>query len=105
MINRNLIIILLVSLITSRTDGTPSYTDSLRVLYKSAPDNSLERLQAATQLAEHLLNTDPDSAAYYAGIGIELSGSTGYLPGLFDNSCILGKRELKRNGKTSRYRL
>jgi tetratricopeptide (TPR) repeat protein len=97
MINRNLIIILLVSLITSRADGTQSSPDSLRVLYKSAPVNSLERLQAATQLAEYWLNTDADSAARYARIGIDLALKTGYYPGIFENSCTLGKIMMRRD--------
>jgi len=97
MTSRQLIIIFILFFLSSLTTDGQHYPDSLRALLIPGPRKEQAKAIAATAMADYFMNTHPDSAEYYASLGLDLSQRSGYLPGLFDNSCMLGKLMLHQD--------
>jgi len=78
-----------------------SSPDSLKAMIN--PDNKLadeNKAEALSGLGKYYLQINPDSAAFFASSGLKLSMNIGYIPGVFSNSCILGKVRLRHDSIT-----
>ncbi len=69
-------------------------TDSLKNRYYSGSVSDSEKAEIATQIANELVFTQPDSARFYAREGLKISKKLKYYDAIFNNCYQLGRIEL-----------
>jgi tetratricopeptide (TPR) repeat protein len=94
---RNIVILLLFFCFPGiNLSGQPEQ-DSLRRIVFSDGEGPERRADAASDLGNLYLLKDLDTAAYYSSLGLEISIQNTYYPGVFKNSCVLGKVALRKD--------
>jgi tetratricopeptide (TPR) repeat protein len=97
MFSRKIIVLLFIVIVVGLISTAQTNSDSLRAIIINDKQEDERKAIASSELAKYYLLINPDSAAYYSSVGLELATNNNYFPGVFENSCTLGKVKLQKD--------